>query len=119
MWRLGKIVELWWDGRDHLLADVLTVPEKHFLEEFNQTVIDYMSSFPIDVDLRAYTWRPPLVQQLQVRGIKDYEFVSPSTQMTVSIATGKHFSMGFEDAEILIQQGIVCLADERGAGRVS
>lgn len=107
LWRQEQIAEAWWRTRDNLLDASLSAAEAEYLEEFNNTMVEYMTSFAVPVDLRAFLWRPPSVQQMEVRGLADYVFVSPVTGNTISIYTGEQVLLSFEEAEPLLQQGVV------------
>lgn len=105
--RLQKIANSWWKTEDHVLGDVLHSAEAIYLQELDDTMVDYMTTLPLPLDLRSFLWRPPSSQQLEVRGIKNYFWVSPISGETISIYTGKQFLLHFEEAEPLIKQGVV------------
>lgn len=107
LWRLQKISLAWWQTTDNRITDVLHSSETEFLQALDDIFVDYMTSFPIPLDLRAFWWRPPSVQQLEVRGLKNHFLISPISGETVSIYAGKQILLRFEEAEPLIKQGVV------------
>ncbi|KAH9600710.1 hypothetical protein LSM04_002205 [Trypanosoma melophagium] len=111
MWRQSHITEAWWEAKDNAITDVLAPCEVTFLQEYNNIMVEYMTSFAIPLDLRAFTWRPPSVQQLEVRGLVNHVFVSPISGAVINLYKGKQILLGFEEAEALIQQGVVELVE--------
>lgn len=107
LWRQSKISDAWWAAQDNKLLPHLAPAEATYLQEFDSVMVEYMTSFAVPVDLRAFTWRPPSCQQLEVRGLMDYVFVSPITGNTIGIYAGKQILLAFEEAEPLIQQNVV------------
>lgn len=107
LWRLQKISLAWWQTTDNQITDVLHPSEAEFLQTLDDIFVDYMTSFPIPLDLRAFWWRPPSVQQLEVRGLKNHMLISPISGETISIFAGKQILLRFEEAEPLIKQGVV------------
>ncbi|GET87345.1 hypothetical protein, conserved [Leishmania tarentolae] len=107
LWRQQKIAKAWWSVRDNLLEGSLSAAEAKYLSDYQNTMVEYMTSFDVPLDLRAYLWRPPSVRQLEVRGRCHYEFRSSVSGKTIIINTGDQLSLSFEEAEPLIQQGIV------------
>ncbi|EPY38109.1 GINS complex subunit 1 [Angomonas deanei] len=107
LWRQGQITNAWWTAQDNTVRKHLSSAESTYLLEYNNLMVEYMTSFAIPVDLRAFLWRPPSAQQLEVRGLMNHVFVSPITGNTVSIYYGKQILLNFEDAESLIQQSVV------------
>lgn len=107
LWRQKQIAKAWWSVRDNLLEGFLSAAEAKYLSDYQGTMVEYMTSFDVPLDLRAYLWRPPSVQQLEVRGRCHYEFRSPVSGKTIIINTGDQLFLSFEEAEPLIQQGIV------------
>ncbi|EAN82358.1 hypothetical protein C3747_159g66 [Trypanosoma cruzi] len=111
MWRKSQMTRAWWEAKDNALSGVLTPFESTFLQEYNDVMVEYMTSFAVPLDLRAFTWRPPSTQQLEVRGLVDHVFVSPISGAVISLYKGKQILLGFEEAETLIQQGVVELVE--------
>ncbi|CCW67824.1 unnamed protein product [Phytomonas sp. Hart1] len=107
LWRQQQITNAWWSARDNSLLPCLSPAEVHFLEEYDSVMVDYITSFAVPLDLRAFIWRPPSTQQLEVRGLVNHMFVSPVSGNTISIYTGKQLLLSFEDAEALLQQKAV------------
>lgn len=107
LWRQQQVTDAWWGVRDNLLEPSLSSAEARFLSEYHDTMVEYMTSFDVSVDLRAYLWRPPSVNQLEVRGRSHYEFRSSVSGKTIIINVGDQLFLCFEEAEPLIQQGIV------------
>ncbi|KPI88512.1 hypothetical protein ABL78_2408 [Leptomonas seymouri] len=107
LWRQKQITDAWWGVRDNLLEPSLSNSEARFLSNYHNIMVEYMTSFEIPLDLRAYLWRPPSVNQLEVRGLTHYEFRSSVSGKTVIINIGDQLFLSFEEAEPLIQQGIV------------
>ncbi|KAK7196458.1 hypothetical protein NESM_000583200 [Novymonas esmeraldas] len=107
MWRQEQIAKAWWGVRDNLLEGTLSSAEAAYLSDYQATMVEYMTSFDIPLDLRAYLWRPPSVHQLEVRGSCHYEFRSAVSGRTIIINAGDQLFLSFEEAEPLIQQGIV------------
>lgn len=110
-WRLQRCSSAWWQARDDLISEMMTDAERQHAEEFDDTLVQYMSSFPVMLDLRSFSWRPPSLQQLEVRGLKDHRFVSVTSGETQSIYAGKQILLNFEEAEPLLQQGLVELVE--------
>lgn len=108
-WRMDTISELWWQDRETSCYPHLSQPEKGFLRDYNALMVGYMSSFEHPLDLRAYSWRSPAAQVLEVRGLKDYSFVSSTTGHVVSIYAGKQCCVSSVDAEALLRQDVVAL----------
>ncbi|RNF13828.1 GINS complex subunit 1 [Trypanosoma conorhini] len=111
MWRQSQMTRAWWEARDNALSDVLAPCESSFLQEYNEVMVEYMTSFAVPLDLRAFTWRPPSTQQLEVRGLVNHVFVSPISGAVINLYKGKQILLGFEEAESLIQQGVVDLVE--------
>lgn len=107
LWRLQKITIAWWQTTDNRITDSMHSSESEFLQSLDDIFVEYMASFPIPLDLRAFWWRPPSVQQLEVRGLTNHLLISPISGETVSIYAGKQILLRFEEAEPLIKQGIV------------
>eukprot|EP00758_Cryptobia_borreli_P005456 Tbor_TRINITY_DN4889_c0_g1::TRINITY_DN4889_c0_g1_i2::g.1336::m.1336/K10732/GINS1, PSF1; GINS complex subunit 1 len=107
--RLDTLSDMWWETREQDCARNLTLPEKQFLSDYNLLMIEYMSSFDTPLDLRAFTWRPPVCQMLEVRGLKNHTYVSATTGRSVSIYLGKQCCVDCQDTEFLVQRGIVVL----------
>lgn len=107
LWRLNRIADSWWKSQDNRITGVLHSSEETYLQEYDNTMVEYMTALPIPLDLRAFSWRPPSVQQLEVRGLTNHFFVSPISGETVNIYVGKQILLNFEDAEPLIKQGFV------------
>ncbi|KAG8340694.1 hypothetical protein ERJ75_001012200 [Trypanosoma vivax] len=107
MWRQSQITRAWWEARDNALASMLTPCEKAFLQDYSNIMIEYMTSFAIPLDLRAFMWRPPSTRQLEVRGLVNHVFVSSITGAVINLYKGKQILLCFEEAESLIQQGVV------------
>lgn len=108
-WRLKQIVAAWWRSEDNQME--IHSSEVEYLQEFDDALVDYMASFPIPLDLRSFTWRPPTVTQLEVRGLRNHAFVSPISGETISIRVGMQVLLSFEEAESLIKQRVVELID--------
>ncbi|KEG13905.1 GINS complex subunit 1 [Trypanosoma grayi] len=111
MWRQSQMTKSWWEAKDNALSEVLAPCELSFLEEYNNIMVEYMTAFAVPLDLRAFTWRPPSTQQLEVRGLVNHVFVSPITGAVINLYKGKQILLGFEEAESLIQQGVVELVE--------
>lgn len=109
LWRQSKVSDAWWAAQDSHLQAQLAPAEATYLQEYDSVMVEYMNSFAVPIDLRAFTWRPPSSQQLEVRGLVDYVFVSPVTGSTISIYAGKQILLSFVEAESLIQQKVVDL----------
>ncbi|KAG5482953.1 hypothetical protein LSCM1_06994 [Leishmania martiniquensis] len=109
LWRQGQIAKAWWSVRDNLLEGSLSPAEAKYLSDYQSIMVEYMTSFDVPVDLRAYLWRPPSVRQLEVRGRCHYEFRSSVSGKIIIINKGDQLFLSFEEAEPLIQQGIVKL----------
>ncbi|KAG5509176.1 hypothetical protein JKF63_06185 [Porcisia hertigi] len=107
LWRQQQITNAWWGVRDNLLEDSLSAAEAKYLSDYQGTMVEYMTSFDTPIDLRAYLWRPPSVRQLEVRGCCHYEFRSSVSGKTIIINVGDQLFLSFEEAEPLIQQGVV------------
>lgn len=107
LWRLNRITDAWWRSQDNRMTDVLHSSETAYLQEYDSTMVEYMTALPVPLDLRAFSWRPPSAQQLEVRGLKNHFFVSPISGENVNIYVGKQIFLNFEDAEPLIKQGFV------------
>ncbi|KAG5504675.1 hypothetical protein JIQ42_06517 [Leishmania sp. Namibia] len=107
LWRQEQIAKAWWGVRDNLLEGSLSPAEAKYLSDYQSTMVEYMTSFDVPLDLRAYLWRPPSVRQLEVRGRCFYEFRSSVSGKTIIINNGDQIFLSFEEAEPLIQQGIV------------
>ncbi|CCW65323.1 unnamed protein product [Phytomonas sp. EM1] len=107
LWRQQQITNAWWSAQDNALLPCLSPAEVHFLEEYDNVMVEYMTSFAVPLDLRAFIWRPPSTQQLEVRGLANHVFVSPVSGNTISIYPGKQVLLSFEDAEALLQQKAV------------
>ncbi|KPA75027.1 hypothetical protein ABB37_08716 [Leptomonas pyrrhocoris] len=107
LWRQQQITDAWWGVRDNLLEPSLSNSEARFLSDYHEIMVEYMTSFDVPLDLRAYLWRPPSVNQLEVRGLTHYEFRSSVTGKTIIINIGDQLFLSFEEAEPLIQQSIV------------
>ncbi|CAJ1006987.1 hypothetical protein Q4I28_002301 [Leishmania naiffi] len=107
LWRQEQVAKAWWGVRDNLLEGTLSAAEAKYLSDYQGTMVEYMTSFDIPLDLRAYLWRPPSVRQLEVRGRYQYEFRSSVSGKTIIINAGDQIFLSFEEAEPLIQQGIV------------
>lgn len=107
LWRQSKISEAWWVAQDNKLRAQLSPAETAYLQEYDSVMVEYMSSFAVPIDLRAFTWRPPSSQQLEVRGLVDRVFVSPISGNTISVLAGKQILLSFEEAELLLQQSVV------------
>ena len=112
-WRMDTISELWWQDRDGSCYPNLSQSEKGFLKDYNALMVGYMSSFDHPLDLRAYSWRAPAAQVLEVRGLRDYSFVSSTTGHVVSIYAGKQCCVSSVDAEALLRQEVVALSLEK------
>lgn len=106
LWRQRQLSRTWWMAQDTAMQSSMSSAEKAYLDEYDSTMVEYMTSFPVPIDLRAFTWRPPSFQQLEIRGLKNHLFVSPITGNTISIYVGEQINLGFEEAEMLIQQKI-------------
>ena len=118
LWRLNSLTNLWWEGRDHATAAQQTPAEREFLREYNTLLCDYMGSFDVPLDLRAYISRPPTFppsSRVEVIGLKDHTFVSPIEFHTVAVETGKVSLLAFEDAEPLVLQGIAAFTQATDA----
>lgn len=109
LWRQEQIRKAWWGVRDNLLDGTLSSAEARYLADYQSTMVEYMTSFDVPLDLRSYLWRPPSVHQLEVRGRCHYEFRSSVSGKTIIINAGDQMFLSFEEAEPLIQQGIVTL----------
>jgi GINS complex subunit 1 len=107
LWRQQQVADAWWGVRDNLLEPSLSSAEGRFLSDYHDIMVEYMTSFDIPLDVRAYLWRPPSVNQLEVRGLTHYEFRSSVSGKTIIINVGDQLFLSFEEAEPLIQQGIV------------
>ena len=107
LWRQQQISDAWWGVRDNLLEPSLSSSETRFLSAYHDIMVEYMTSFDVPLDLRAYLWRPPSVNQLEVRGLTYYEFRSSVSGKTITINVGDQLFLSFEEAEPLIQQGVV------------
>lgn len=111
LWRQKKVADAWWMARDNSIHSVLSPAEVSFLHDYDNVMVEYMTSFAIPLDLRAFLWRPPSTQQLEVRGLVDHLFVSSVTGVTISIYPGKQILLNFEEAESLIQQRVAELVN--------
>nr|CCC92767.1 conserved hypothetical protein [Trypanosoma congolense IL3000] len=111
LWRQSQITKSWWDARDNMISSVLAPCERTFLQEYNDVMVEYMTSFAVPLDLRSFTWRPPSTQQLEVRGLVNHVFVSSVTGAVINLYKGKQILLDFEEAESLIQQGVVELVE--------
>jgi GINS complex subunit 1 len=110
-WRMDRATASWWETQDNLIMPQLTPAEQKYLKDYNDIMVEYMSSFAVPLDLRAFRWRPPTSQNITVRGLKASSFVG-STGTTYHIEKGETHSMPCEEAERLIQQGIVAPLSE-------
>lgn len=106
-WRMDRVSGAWWETQDNLIAPHLSAAEMQYLRDYNTLMVDYMSSFAVPLDLRAFRWRPPTSRHASVRGLRESTFISSTTGITYRIQTGEYYSMPCEEAERLIQQGIV------------
>jgi hypothetical protein len=108
-WRLDSVTQLWWEGREDSATHHMTSVEAEYARQHSAVLADYMTTaFPVPLDLRAYTSRPPSfppTNMVKVRGLAEVAFVSPSSFKTVSMYKGKTGIVAFEDAERLVQQG--------------
>lgn len=107
LWRQKQITNAWWTANDNALRTSISPAEQAYLDAYDGVMVEYMTSFAIPLDLRAFLWRPPSVQQLEVRGVTDHVFVSPVTGSTITVYAGKQILLSFEEAERLIQQRVV------------
>lgn len=108
-WRLKSITNLWWDSRDQMSSGFTTAAEDEYLRGMNATMVEYMTSFAVPLDLRAFTTRPPSFPPsnvVDVCGRREHTYVSPLTLRAVHIYPGKMCSVPFEDAETLVQLGV-------------
>lgn len=135
-WRLSRLSQLWWECREApVLSDAETAvgrgagaagggdsgvtaatpdSERAYLQQMGSLVVDYMGSFPVALDLRAFTSRPPNsppTQLVEVRGKADCAFVSPVSGKVLSVSLGKQCTVLFEDAELLLRQDAVELVE--------
>ncbi|CBH14192.1 uncharacterized protein TEOVI_000558600 [Trypanosoma equiperdum] len=111
LWRQSQITKSWWEARDNTISNMLAPCERTFLQDYNDVMVEYMTSFAVPLDLRSFTWRPPSTQQLEVRGLVNHVFVSSITGAVINLYKGKQILLGFEEAESLIQQGVVELVE--------
>ncbi|CUG85666.1 unnamed protein product [Bodo saltans] len=107
MWRMDKVSAAWWESKDNLVTPQLGASESQYLKDYNALMVDYMSSFAFPLDLRAFRMRPPSAQHVSVRGLKPLTFMSALSGITYHIEKDETYSMPSEEAERLIQQGIV------------
>jgi GINS complex subunit 1 len=107
MWRMDRVSAAWWESKDNLITPQLGSAEVQYLKEYNALMVDYMSSFAFPIDLRAFRLRPPSAQHVSVRGVKPLTFMSALSGITYHIEKDETYSMPSEEAERLIQQGIV------------
>lgn len=108
-WRQERISEAWWEARDHTLQSSLTAPESSYLRSYNAAMVDYMTSFPVPLDLRSFWWQPPTAPLLRIRGLKDTQVVSMRTGDAIVLSSGKEMNLPFEEAERLVRQGLAVL----------
>jgi GINS complex subunit 1 len=109
-WRLERLSGLWWMSREQVaLASSATQAETEFVRQYNAMMVEYMQTFPVAVDLRSYTSRPPCFPPtniVEVRGLKAHTFVSPLSGRVLQVYPGKLCSFSVEDAEVLVQQEV-------------
>lgn len=105
-WRLDKTAEAWWSSRDNLMMPQLSAAEQQYVKEYNELMVEYMTSFAVPLDLRAFQLHPPMSQNISVRGLKASTFVATSG-ITYHIEKGESYSLPYEVAERLLQQEIV------------
>lgn len=106
-WRMDRVSAAWWESKDNLVTPQLGSSEVQYLKDYNSLMVDYMSSFAFPLDLRAFRLRPPSAQHVTVRGVKPLTFMSALSGITYHIEIDETYSMPSEEAERLIQQGIV------------
>jgi GINS complex subunit 1 len=109
-WRLDGIASLWWDSREHLATSShATEVEAQYIRQYTNVMVEYMSTFEVPLDFRAFTSRPPCFPPsniIEVRGLKAHSYVSPNTGRVVQLYAGKVCSVPVEDAEILVRQNV-------------
>jgi GINS complex subunit 1 len=129
-WRLDCIGETWWDAREHTLtgnmtraaaapsapttsaSSSLSPGEAVYLRDYGGLMVEYMMSFAVPLDFRAFSWRPPSSSQVCVVGLKSCSFVSPLTGLVHTMYEGKRLRLNLEEAEQLLVQGIAQLVEE-------
>jgi len=108
-WRLQSLSGLWWEAQDDRVTPLCTTAEREFLAQYNTVMVDYLNSFSIPVDARAYLSRPPSVPPsnlVEIRGLKNTSFVSTTSGEIVNLYPGKVLSLQFDEAESLLQRGV-------------
>ena len=108
-WRLQSPSSLWWEAQDDKVTSLCTTAEREFLANYNTVMVDYLNSFEVPVDARAYLSRPPSVPPsnlVEIRGLKNTSFVSTSSGEIVELYPGKVLSLPFDEAENLLQRGV-------------
>lgn len=108
-WRLQALSGLWWEAQDDKVISFCTTAEREFLSDYNTVMVDYLNSFELPVDARAYLSRPPSVPPsnlVEIRGLKTTSFVSTSSGEIVELYPGKVLSLPFDEAESLLQRGV-------------
>eukprot|EP00796_Vickermania_ingenoplastis_P001268 gene1268-726_t len=89
LWRLQQVTSAWWSAQENQLQrDLLHAAETQYLEEYDETMVEYMTSFPVPLDLHHF-------------------YVSPITNETIRICSGKQILLHFEEAEQLLKEGVV------------
>ncbi len=109
-WRLGRIELAWWRSLEHATASKCSAAETEYLKALNKTMIDYMQSFEVNLDLRAFVARPPdaiPTNIVEVRGKRNVTYTSPLSNRVVDIYVGKTVTLAYEEAEGLLQRGDV------------
>jgi hypothetical protein len=108
-WRLQSLAALWWEAQDDRVAGLCTTAEREFLSNYNSQMVDYLNSFEVPVDARAFFSRPPSVPPsnlVEIRGLRTTSFVSTSSGEIVNLYPGKVLSLPFDEAESLLQRGV-------------